>query len=75
MLDADHAFLNMINYRAYTLDAVGEILSGEDVEANNDIAAIAAGWEFVALSKAAPAVLGVEIWEARRLVFSTHPRP
>ena len=69
----------MIPYRAYILDGAGDILLGEELEANNDAAAVTAGWEIVALYAALldgtlPPAQGVELWDARRLVFSTHPR-
>jgi hypothetical protein len=64
----------MTDYRAYILDAVGEILIGEDVEANSDMAAIAVGWEFAAQYSDSPQPHGLEVWQARRCVFSTHPR-
>jgi hypothetical protein len=69
----------MTDYRAYILDGAGDILLGEELEANNDAAAVTAGWKIVALYVASPddtlsLAQGVELWDARRLVFSTHPR-
>ncbi len=63
-------------YRAYVLDNQGNILLSEDVQADDDAAAVAAGWQLVAAHSAdlpTPAE-GVEIWSGDRLVFSTHPR-
>ena len=67
-------FVIMIDYRAYIIDGAGNILFREDVEANNDTAAITAGWKIFALYNALPLAHGVELWDARRRVFSTHPR-
>lgn len=64
----------MTDYRAYVLDGAGNILLSEEFEEINDTAAIAAGWKIVALYSALPPAHGVEVWDARRLVFSTHPR-
>jgi hypothetical protein len=66
----------MTFYRAYVLDNQGNILLSEDMQANDDAAAVAGGWQLVAAHAAdlpTPAE-GVEIWSGDRLVFSTHPR-
>ena len=66
----------MTFYRAYVLDNQGNILLSEDMQADDDAAAVAAGWQLVAAHSAdlpIPAK-GVEIWSGDRLVFSTHPR-
>ncbi len=66
----------MTFYRAYVLDAQGNILLSEDMEADDDAAAVAAGRQLVnahSVDLPIPAE-GVEIWCRDRLVFSTHPR-
>jgi|SRR4051812_40340285 hypothetical protein len=66
----------MTFYRAYVLDDHSNILLSEDMQAADDAAAIAAGWQLVAAHAAdtpTPA-RGVEIWAGDRLVFSSHPR-
>jgi hypothetical protein len=66
----------MTFYRAYVLDDQGNILLSHDMQANDDAAAIAAGWQLVAAHSAdspTPAQ-GVEIWAGDRLVFSSHPK-
>ncbi len=66
----------MTFYRAYVLDAQGNILLSEDMQADYDAAAVAAGRQLVIAHSAdlpTPAG-GVEIWSSDRLVFSTHPR-
>ena len=42
----------MTFYRAYVLDNQGNILLSEDVQADNDAAAVAAGWQLVAAHSA-----------------------
>jgi hypothetical protein len=66
----------MTFYRAYVLDDQGNILLSEDVHANDDAGAVAAGWHLVtahSVSLSTPA-RGVEIWCGDRLVFSSHPK-
>jgi hypothetical protein len=66
----------MTFYRAYVLDNQGNILLSEDMQADDDAAAVAAGRLLVTAHSAdvpTPAA-GVEIWCGGRLVFSTHPR-
>jgi hypothetical protein len=66
----------MTFYRAYVLDNQGNILLSEDVQADDDAAAVAAGWQLLGAHSAdlpTPAE-GVEMWSGDRLVFSTHPR-
>jgi hypothetical protein len=66
----------MTFYRAYVLDAQGNILLSEDLQADDDAAAVAAGRQLVTAHSAdlpTPAE-GVEIWSGDRMVFSTHPR-
>jgi hypothetical protein len=66
----------MTFYRAYLLDDQGHILLSEDMEASDDAAAVAAGWQLVAAHSAGSPIpaRGVEIWSGDRLVFSSHPK-
>jgi hypothetical protein len=66
----------MTFYRAYVLDAQGNILLSEDMQADDDAAAIVAGRQLITAHSGnlpTPAE-GVELWTGNRLVFSTHPR-
>jgi hypothetical protein len=54
------------SYRAYMLNEHGKFFRGEDVEAANDAAAIAAGRGLLGN----PAH-GFEIWRGRDLIFSS----
>ncbi len=64
----------MAEYRAYILDDSGDILLSEELVASSDAAAITAGLQIAALYGGSLPAQGIELWSARRLVFSTHPR-
>ncbi len=66
----------MTIYRAYILDKAGKIFYGEDVEALNEGAAIAAGRTLVESHNAIEpeTAHGFEIWDGQNVVFSSRPR-
>jgi hypothetical protein len=66
----------MTFYRAYVLDGQGNILLSEELQEDDDAAAVAAGRKLVAahVADSPTSAEGVEIWSGDRMVFSTHPR-
>jgi hypothetical protein len=63
----------MAFYRVYLLNDLGRIFHGEDVEALDDAAAIAAGWKLLEIHNASlPNIaFGVEIWFGRELILNS----
>jgi hypothetical protein len=66
----------MPRYNAYLLDDQGNIISREEIEADDDAAAVDAGRQLAdAHSADTPdPARGIEIWRGTNLVFSSHPR-
>jgi hypothetical protein len=67
----------MVHYRFYLLGDTGRIFYGEDIQAMDDAAAIAAAQgRLTAHNASYPGTAhGVEIWCDRRLVFSNWTKP
>jgi hypothetical protein len=63
----------MVRYRVYLLDSAHKIFHGQDVEAPDDAAAIAAAWDLFETHNALQpsAANGVEVWLGRNLVFNS----
>jgi hypothetical protein len=65
----------LARYTAYMLDDRGNILSREDIEADDDTAAIEAGRHLVgAHSSDTSPPRGVEVWHGTQRIFSSHPK-
>jgi hypothetical protein len=62
------------SYRAYLLDEHGKILSGEDLEAADDAAAIAAGQTLLDAHSSGSGY-GFEVWRGTEVIFSGRHRP
>jgi hypothetical protein len=63
----------MAFYRVYFLNDLGRIFHGEDVEALDDAAVIAAGWMLLEVHNTSrPNIAyGVEIWLGRELILNS----
>lgn len=61
-------------FRCYALSESGRITAGENVEQENLARAIDAGWNFVASQDAKQDVTGLEVWQGRSMLFSSHDR-
>jgi hypothetical protein len=63
-----------VSYRLYLLDGHAKIFHGEDIDAPNNDAAVAAGWASFGERPDGPdAGRGFEIWRGRRLIFRVGP--
>lgn len=64
------------HYRAYLLDGAGNIVEGLDLEEADDESAQRAAWASLAAHNArgGPGAAGIEVWDGKRLIFSSHPR-
>jgi hypothetical protein len=58
------------------LDGQGNILSREEIEADDDAAAITAGQQLAGAHSAdtTDPARGVEVWRRAQRIFSSHPR-
>jgi hypothetical protein len=63
----------MLYYRVYLLNDLGKIFRGEDVQAYDDAAAVAAGWNLLETHNASDPDIayGIEIWLGRILIFNS----
>jgi hypothetical protein len=61
----------MAHYRIYLLDDSVKIFHGEDVEAPDDAAAIAAGWQMLETHNLGSSAMahGIEVWAGRSRIF------
>jgi hypothetical protein len=66
----------MLCYRIYLLDDLGKIFHGEDVQASDDAASIAAAWKLLETHNASDPDIayGIEIWLGKALILNSWNR-
>jgi hypothetical protein len=61
------------SFKCYGLNEHGRIAASEDLDAPDLATVLQSGWKFVAQCPPPQKVVGLEVWQGHRLLFSTHP--